>query len=347
VSAPGAHTRPLAGLRLADAARFGGKSAGLGELLAASIPVPAGFAVAADAYTRFVTEAGLAGRIDAALAGLEPSDSEGAAAASKAIAEELRSAPVPEEVRVEVASSYAALGDGDPAVAVRSSAIGEDAADATFAGLQESYLWVRGAGEVASAVRDCWVSLFTPQALSYRARMRAGESPAMGVTVQLMVDAAVSGVMFTCNPVSGDPSVVAINASWGLGLAVVGGEVTPDYYLVSKVTGEIVRRRVERKEIEYVAGAHGRGALHREVEPQRVDAACLDDGRLAELVELARAVQNHFGSHQDVEWAIDRDGRLAVVQSRPVTAVAKPAERSQQRSAMSLLMGTFGAPTDD
>ena len=153
----------------------------------------------------------------------------------------MRDVAMPSDVRDEVAGAYAAL--GEPPVAVRSSAIGEDSAEATFAGQQETFLWVRGVEHVCEAVRDCWISLYSPTAVSYRARLGRDREAAMGVTVQEMVDAEISGVMFTCNPVSGDPSMVAVNASWGLGLAVVGGEVTPDDYLVSKVTREVVRAR--------------------------------------------------------------------------------------------------------
>ena len=124
---------------------------------------------------------------------------------------------------------------------------------------------MRGADHVCDALRDCWVSLYSPPAISYRARLSDGEEPAMGVAVQLMVDAEVSGVLFTCNPVSGDPSMVAVNASWGLGLAVVGGEVTPDDYLVSKVTREVVREHIHSKDIQYVPDAGGRGAVRMEV----------------------------------------------------------------------------------
>ena len=122
-----------------------------------------------------------------------------------------------------------------------------------------------GPEQVCDAVRDCWVSLYTPHAISYRAALGGDAETAMGVAVQLMVDAEVSGVMFTCNPVSGDPSMVAVNASWGLGIAVVGGELTPDDYLVSKVTGEVVRRTVSEKGIEYVPDAGGRGTVRLEV----------------------------------------------------------------------------------
>jgi pyruvate,water dikinase len=158
-----------------------------------------------------------------------------------------------------------------------------------------------------------------------------------------MVDAEVSGVMFTCNPVSGDPSMIAINASWGLGLAVVGGEVTPDDYLVSKVTREVVRRHVHAKEIEYVPDARGSGAVRVDVPEERRELPCLDEPALGALVEVGRRVERYFGSEQDIEWAIARGGELFVLQTRPVTAAPKQAEKSKPASAMSLLMGTFGA----
>jgi pyruvate,water dikinase len=256
------------------------------------------------------------------------------------------SAPVPDAVAEEVERAYVELGQAagepDPPVAVRSSAVGEDSAEATFAGQQETYLWVRGAEHVCDAVRDCWISLYSAPAIAYRARLRAARPPEMGVTVQLMVDAEISGVMFTCNPVSGDPSMVAINASWGLGLAVVGGEVTPDDYLVSKVTREVVRRHVHSKHVQYVPDPGGRRAVRVDVAQERREVACLDEPGLTALVDLARRVERHFGSRQDVEWAIARGGELFVVQSRPVTGVREP-ERKPPADALSLVMSTFGA----
>ena len=231
-------------------------------------------------------------------------------------------------------------------MAVRSSALGEDSQDATFAGQQETYLWVRGADGVCDAARDCWVEPLQPAGDQLpRAHGQAGRAPAMGVTVQLMVDAEVSGVMFTCNPVSGDPSMVAVNASWGLGLAVVGGEVTPDDYLVSKITREIVKERLSSKQVEYVPGAHGRGAVRVEVPDERRDVPCLDVQQLGMLVDVARRVERHFGSHQDIEWAIARGvGDIFVVQSRPVTAMGKKTDKLQQpASAIELVMSKFGA----
>jgi pyruvate, water dikinase len=277
--------RQLADLRAADAAEYGGKSANLGELMAAGLNVPGGFA--------------LAGSADDA----------------------------------EVAAAYAELGGP---VAVRSSAVGEDGADATFAGMQETFLWVEGAEDVCRAVRDCFASVRSERARAYRERMGAGGEPRMSVAVQRMVDAEVSGVLFTCNPVSGDPSTVAIDASWGLGLAVVGGEVTPDHYLVSKVTGEVVKRTLGDKRVEY-----RRGSEARPVEADRRGAACLDDARIADLLALARAAERHFGAPQDVEWAF-AGGELYALQSRPVTVKPRSAP-APAGSALDLVMGKFGA----
>ncbi len=333
------HTLALAELRHADSGSFGGKSSTLGELIAAGIPVPPGFAVSTSAFRLFVEEAGLDGKIAGEMTRMSPGDVDSIGAASHAISEAMRFAPVPEAVRDEIARRYGEL--GEPPVAVRSSALGEDSQDATFAGQQETYLWVRGADHVCDAVRDCWVSLYSVPAISYRARIGADE-PAMGVAVQTMVDAEVSGVLFTCNPVSGDPSMVAVNASWGLGLAVVGGEVTPDDYLVSKITKEVVREHVHSKDIQYVPDAGGRGAIRVEVPEARREVACLDAAALNALVEVAGHIERYFGSHQDVEWAIARDGELHVVQSRPVTAVQKPTGTPAATSAMALVLGAFG-----
>jgi pyruvate, water dikinase len=286
-----AHSSPLQALSRADEPRFGAKSANLGELLAADIPVPPGFAIAAGAD---------------------------------------------ESVFSEIAGHYRRLGD-EPPVAVRSSAVGEDSAEATFAGQYESYLWVRGVEAICDAVRKCWESGSGERAAAYREHLGGG-AVAMGVTVQVMVDAAVSGVMFTCNPASGDRSMVAINASWGLGLAVVGGEVNPDDYLVSKVTGEILREHLGSKDIEYAAGA-----VRREVPAERRDAPCLTPETTAELVDLGRRVERHFGAPQDIEWAFDQEGELFVLQTRPVTGLKKRESGDTVTDALSLVMKQFGA----
>jgi phosphoenolpyruvate synthase/pyruvate phosphate dikinase len=313
------YTRPLTELRSADEPRYGGKSAALGELLDAGIRVPAGFGLSRDAY-------------------------EAARAAGDRLA-------VPAEVREQIAMRYAELersaGGNEPPVAVRSSAVGEDSATATFAGQQETMLWVRGLDAVCEAVSACWASLYSETAASYREHLGDGRPPAMGVTIQLMVDSLISGVLFTCNPLSGDPSMIAINASWGLGLSVVGGEVTPDDYLVSKVTGEVVREALGDKHAEYVPDPDRGGVLLREVCGERAAARCLGAPEIAALVAVAKAAQSHFGCHQDVEWAVARTGSVPdnvfVVQSRPVTAVQQQRPQpAPATSAISMVLAQFG-----
>jgi pyruvate, water dikinase len=333
----GQWVRALAELRRSDEGRFGAKSASLGELIAADVPVPPGFAISADAYLAAVEGVDLAG------------------AKPERCAATIRATPLPENLREELSARYEGLaaeaGDASPPVAVRSSAIGEDSEEATFAGQQETYLWVRGTEELIEAVRNCWASLYSPEAVSYRAEIAAEHAvPAMGVTVQLMVDARISGVMFTCNPLNGDPSTVAVNASWGLGIAVVGGEVTPDEYRISKVTREVLSKSVGAKEVEYLPAPSGSGATRVEVPAERQGRACLDEEQLGLLAGVARRIESHFGGHQDIEWAIAREretggGELYMLQARPVTVKPAKSEKTPPRSAIDLVMGTFGADT--
>jgi pyruvate,water dikinase len=290
-------TIPFDELSLDQVDLVGGKSAHLGDLLRAGFPVPPGFAITTLAFDRVVQP----GDDRAALVGRE----------------------MPSEVASEIATAYAALGRRvgreEPPVAVRSSAVAEDAADASFAGVQDTYLWLRGLEEVLHGVQRCWASYFNPEATAYRAQ-HAGARPGMSVAVQFMVDARVAGVMFTLNPVSGDPSSIAIDASYGLGTPVVGGEVTPDSYLVSKVTREVVRSVVGAKEIECVAAENGDGTELVGVDSDRRARLCLEPAEIASLVELARRVEAHYGRHQDLEWAIDRRlGEVFLLQSRPET----------------------------
>ncbi len=341
-----AATVPLGDLRLRDQEHYGGKSAALGELLAGGIPVPGGFAISSDAYAAFLETAGLRQRFDNLLDGLDVDDIAAVQVASAELTAAIGGAELPGHLEVEVLERYAQVaaeaGEDEPPVAVRSSALGEDSAEATFAGQQETYLWVRGPRQLCRAVQRCWASLHSPPSITYRARLGdTARAPAMGVAVQRMVDAEVAGVLFTCNPVSGDPSVVAIDASWGLGLAVVGGEVTPDEYLVSKVTGEVVRGSVNSKLVEYRPSPSGAGTVRLDVPQERAVAPCLDDAHRSELMRVARDVERHFGSHQDVEWAIDGAGRTFVLQARPVTA-ARRTQGPSGDSALALVMSTLG-----
>jgi pyruvate,water dikinase len=312
--------------------RLGGKCAALGELTVVGLPVPPGFAVTIDAYQ--ATCGPLRERLRALLAGSVPDDAAGAARAGAAMRELIEAAPLPDRVRDAVAGAYAELGRrcgvADVPVAVRSSAVGEDAADASFAGEHDTYLWVRGAAEVLVAVRRCWASLFTERAIAYRRLTGPGEDDGngdggtMGVAVQQMVLPRVAGVAFTLNPQNGDRSQIAIDASWGLGEAVVAGEVTPDSYLVDKVLSEITRRVVSDKAVEYRPAPDGRGIVQVAVPAGRRTRPCLSDEQVTEVARLARKAERHYGRPQDVEWAIEARPaggyRVVLLQSRPETA---------------------------
>jgi len=294
---------PFDELHLDQVDLVGGKCANLGELTQAGFPVPPGFAVTTAAYER-------------------------------------------DDIEESVAAAYAELGRrvqrADPPVAVRSSAIAEDMPDASFAGVQDTYLWICGLDAVLDSIRRCWGSFFNPEAVSYR-EMHGITRGGMSVAVQYMVDARVAGVMFTLNPVSGDPSSIAIDASYGLGITVAGGEVTPDSFLVSKVTREIVRRQIGAKEIEVVADPSAGTTVTRDV-PQDLRAqASLTDEEIGRLAELGRQVEAHYGRPQDLEWAIDRHlGELFLLQARPETVWSRrEAPRPVVGGAMALIAATM------
>jgi pyruvate,water dikinase len=290
-------TIPFDELGLAQIELVGGKSAHLGDLRRAGFPVPPGFAVT----TRAFDQIGL------------PQD-----LAPREARRFIQTRPVPAAVEESIAAAYARLGDDLP-VAVRSSAVAEDGAEASFAGVQDTYLWIRGAEAAVDAVRRCWASYFNDEAVAYRAN-HAGTAPGMSVAVQLMVDARVAGVMFTINPVSGDPSCIAIDASYGLGITVVSGDVTPDSFLVSKVTREITRSVIGEKAVECVADSELGRTIVRDVEQDRRERLSLEPDEVLRLAELARAVEHHYGRAQDLEWAIDRrNDELFLLQSRAET----------------------------
>ncbi len=263
--------------------------------------------------------------------GALPADDEAAIARAAAGARaRVAAAPLRDDVSAQITDAYRALCDdlgGDPGhravqdvpVAVRSSATGEDSAAASFAGLQDTYLWVRGAGAVLSRVRDCWASLYNAESVGYRRRMGIPEDAlAMGVVVQRMVRPRSAGVMFTRSPVTGDRSVVAIEATWGLGSALVSGDVTPDRFVVSKVTGEIVSRAVAAKLRRHCELPNEGGVAVRAMPPRLREAASLSDEEIRALARTGRRVEDHYGSAQDIEWALTGDG-VVILQSRPAT----------------------------
>ncbi len=305
----------------------GGKNASLGEMLRAGIRVPPGFAVTTDSYLEFITGAGINREIQNILAAVNPDDMASLDSASAEIKNLMSNAPVPPAIAEAIGESYARLCERcqveDLPVAVRSSATAEDLPTASFAGQQDTYLWIKGLENVLRMVQNCWASLFTPRAISYRSRMNfPHEKVLLSVGVQKMVNAKAAGVMFTLNPVNGDPSKVVIEGSWGLGETVVSGAVTPDSFVVDKVVFEISERTISPKTVECVYDGET-GVIHREVPPTQQNVPCLDDREIIELVKVAKRIEEHYGSPQDIEWAIDKDfpfpENIFIVQSRPET----------------------------
>jgi pyruvate,water dikinase len=296
----------------------GGKAANLGELRRAGLPVPAGLCLTTQAYRRATAAAGLE-VIHAGLAATVPEDLPGLARLAAAARALVLAADIPADIAEAVRAAYTALGPDAP-VAVRSSATAEDLPFASFAGQQDTFLNVVGADAVLAAVRQCWASLWTDRAVSYRATHRI--SPAavsLAVVVQQMVDAAVAGVLFTANPLTGRRHEAVIDASPGLGEAVVSGAVNPDHFVVDSATRRILERRTGSKKVA-IRPLPGGGTARIE-QPDSRSRACLDDAQLLALERLGRRAEVHFGAPQDLEWAIDGGGTAWLTQSRPITTL--------------------------
>jgi phosphohistidine swiveling domain-containing protein len=296
----------------------GGKAANLGELLRAGLPVPDGFCLTTHAYRCAMAPAGLED-VHSALAACAPDDLPALAAQAAKARGLVLAAGIPAVIADAVRAAYAALGP-DAAVAVRSSATAEDLAFASFAGQQDTFLNVVGVEAVLAAVSQCWASLWTDRAVAYRAVQGIGPSTvSLAVVVQRMVDAAVAGVLFTANPVTGRRHEAVIDASPGLGEAVVSGAVNPDHFVVDGAAGTVLERRTGDKGI-LIRPLPG-GGTERVDRPDAGFQPCLDDAQLAALALLGRRAELHFGSPQDLEWAIDGGGRPWLTQSRPITTL--------------------------
>jgi pyruvate,water dikinase len=309
----------------------GGKVANLGEMLQAKIPVPPGFAVTAQAYKKFITETGIAKKIYMAIeetvTDVElPSQFE---EASRKVRKIIETTPMLHEIEDAIKRAYKELSKRTKSskvfVAVRSSATAEDLPGASFAGQQETYLNVRGGKDLVQKTVKCWSSLFTPRAIFYRARKGfKHEQVLISVGVQKMVNAKAAGVMFTINPVTGEPNQIVIEGNWGLGESVVSGSVTPDDYILDKKTLKIIEKQIQKKTVEYVKDPKTGKTIHADVPAKRQMQPCLTDKEIAKLAELAKRIEKHYGGQpQDIEWAIDKDlsfpENIFIVQSRPET----------------------------
>jgi pyruvate,water dikinase len=306
----------------ADLATVGGKGASLTRLSAAGLPVPGGFHVTTAAYRKFEESNDLMPKIHAALRMADPSLTATLEKASETIWTLFSQGTIPTEVADEIINAYSALPGRDPAVAVRSSATAEDLPEASFAGQQETYLNVRGADAVLETTRKCWASLWTARAIDYRMRRSiAAEDVALAVVVQLLIAAEAAGILFTGNPVNGHRDQIVINASWGLGEAVVGGLVTPDTLTLDKSSGNVISRETSEKLIQTVL-VDG-GTQEKSVPVNLRSVPVLNDEQAAELARLGNKIEELYGMPMDIEWAL-ADGALAIVQARPITALPEP-----------------------
>ncbi|MGB2695169.1 MAG: PEP/pyruvate-binding domain-containing protein [Dehalococcoidia bacterium] len=299
-----------------DAARVGGKAAGLYRLARGGLPIPPGFVIDADGHRAFLRANGLETQIEGLMDSAEP---------DKLVLERLRAAAWPDDLRSGVARAYEALraeASGAP-VAVRSSATAEDSAGASFAGQHITLLNVDGLEAVLDGVLACWASLYSALAFHYRrARDVQDDGPAMAVVVQALVPADASGVAFTIDPVSGDHDVVVIEGALGLGEGVVAGIVTPDHYAVRKSDDALVRREVTEQHVRIVP-APGGGTREEELAPEEARASVLSDQQAIEIARYATRIEEFCGVPQDIEWAIS-GGRIYLLQARPVTTVDAP-----------------------
>jgi pyruvate,water dikinase len=339
-------------IRTADVERVGGKLARLGELAARGHPVPPGFAVPCDVFTRAL---GAEIRDEIAMVTTHaPSDLAALEATATRVRELVEEAPVPPWLEDDVARAYDELAQRcglgqDLPTAVRSSGVGEDGRDASFAGQFDTYLGVRGADAVVRHVRRCWASQYTVRALDYRRRKGIpADAGGIAVGVLQLLRAATSGIVFTVNPVDGDRTQAVIEASWGLGEAVVSGQVTPDRWVVDKASGQILAQHTADKDVQMVFDDDAGRIVEQPVSGERRRAASLSPEQVRHVVRFAAALEERDGCPQDVEWAFDErlpfPDSFFVLQHRPETVWSKRPEPQGHDAVAYALQNVFGIP---
>ena len=339
---PSRYVEDIAGLGMVDAEEAGGKGANMGEMVAAGLPVPPGFVVLRDSYMESMATAGVADELNTAhheamLHAREPGRFDEMCDKMQAL---VLKAGMPEDVRERIVVGYRAMGP-NVNVAVRSSATGEDGADASFAGMNATFTNISGEPELIDAVQRCWASLFAPRVVAYRASRGFSADPAMAVVVQQMIASERSGVAFTADPTTDETDRVVVEGAFGQGEVVVSGSVEPDTYVVSKETGEIISRRIGYKSFKIVRGADGTDQTVQLSEAE-ADSQVLNDDEVRTIADIAVRSERHAGSPQDTEWAI-AGGKTWIVQTRPITTlhrVGKPVPETHEM----LLQGLPAVP---
>ncbi len=322
-----------------DRDKVGSKCANLGEMAKIGVPVPPGFAVTTAAYDAFLSKTGAGDEINLYLTKFPegPKSLADYEEVSKSIGGFILSKEIPQELKDAFGQAYDELCQKcemiDVSVAVRSSGVAEDLPTASFAGQYDSYLNVRGKEDLVDKIRECWASLFTTRAISYRIRNNLGVlAGSISVAVMKMVNARSAGVGFTVHPTTGDDTKVVLEGNWGAGESVVRGEVTPDRYIIDKESLELEEKRISQKMIQTVLKE--RGSEEVEIPADKQSESCLNDEECLKIAEYAKKVELHYGMPQDIEWAVDWDlpfpRNTFLVQTRPVTAVAKKKTATEQ-----------------
>ena len=324
-----------------DIAIAGGKGANLAEMTHAGIPVPPGFIVTSNAYFYFLSRAGLEQEIQQILEPLNVEDSQSLEKVSDKIKERILASPMPKEIADEIKKAYRKLGGGF--VAARSSATAEDLPEASFAGQQRTFLNVQGEAELLNAVQGCWASLFERRAIFYRHQQGFNHLKVrLAVPVQQMVQSQTSGVMFTVEPLTNDTHCILIEATYGLGEAIVSGEVTPDRYTVDKAKLTIIDKQIAKQEWQIIKNPQPHAVEESNIKVSVPDAKQhqqkLADVDIVALADLGKSLEALYKFPQDIEWA-KQDEKLFIVQTRPITTLSIKEERLAEIKAKPLLIG--------
>jgi len=332
-----------------DISLVGGKGANLGEMVHARIPVPPGFIVTADAYFKFLEASNITDEIRRYLKDLDVNDSKKLQEVASLVKDKISSVPMLPDVVKEIKSAYLKLGGG--LVAVRSSATAEDLPEASFAGQQRTFLNIQGEDEVVTAIQGCWSSLFEARAIFYRQQNGFDHfKVGIAVPVQKMIQSEASGVMFTVEPLSNDTTKILIEAIFGLGEAIVSGDVTPDQYLVDKDEISIIDKEIHKQEWQLVKDIKAplgelEPNIKTSVPPSKQAKQKLSDKDIVALAKVGKMIEDHYQFPQDIEWA--KKGKdLFILQTRPVTTL-KPKEETKIRpkiEAKAILTGVAASP---